>query len=202
MSGDGASKAAERKTRIREEVKYRLESLDDAYLERASETILEKILSTLWWSEAEFVLTYLSTDTEVSTDRMVDEAYRAGKKVGVPCISGKHLIFFPVNPESELTRNRYGIREPFRDQMPFDASAIRGSKVLLVVPGVAFDRRRRRLGRGGGYYDRYIRLLRDEPDLSLTTVGVFFHVQMRKELPVDAWDEPLDAVVTESEIIG
>ncbi len=80
MSGDGASNAAERKFRIREEVKRRLESLDDAYREGVSEAILEKILSTRWWTEAELVLTYLSTDTEVSTDRMVDEAYRADRK--------------------------------------------------------------------------------------------------------------------------
>lgn len=192
----------ERKREIREEVQRELAALEESHLGRASDRILDRLLSTTWWAEAEFVLTYLSTDREVSTDRMVEEACRSGKKVGVPCISGKHLIFFPVNPDSELTRNRYGIREPFRDQLPFDVSAIRGSTVLLVVPGVAFDELRCRLGRGGGYYDRYIRLLRGEPEVALTTVGVFFHLQMRRRLPVDPWDEPLDAVITERDIIG
>jgi 5-formyltetrahydrofolate cyclo-ligase len=67
----------------------------------------------------------------------------------------------------------------------------------VVVPGVAFDARGRRLGKGLGCYDRFLHGLAG----TAVTVGLAYSRQMVEEVPVDSWDMPVDAVVTETEVL-
>jgi 5-formyltetrahydrofolate cyclo-ligase len=67
----------------------------------------------------------------------------------------------------------------------------------VVVPGVAFDRKGRRLGQGFGYYDRFLGALPE----GVTRVGLAFWHQVVPEVPVDAWDVPVHALVTEEGVI-
>ncbi len=177
--------------------------MDESEVERASDKILEDLIETTWWGEASLILTYLSMKKEVATDRMIDAAHSAGKEVAVPCIDGKSMIFYTLNPAGqEYTFNWYGIREPERNGDPFSSTKAANASILLIVPGLAFDRKLYRLGRGGGYYDRFIHELRQESRLTLTALGVFFHIQRESSLPTDPWDELLDAVLTDRELLS
>ena len=79
------------------------------------------------------------------------------------------------------------------------ASPSRG--FLVVTPGLAFDRRGNRLGRGGGYYDGFLRTARGDPALSLAAIGVCLSVQLVAEAPHDERDERVDGVATDEELI-
>ncbi len=68
---------------------------------------------------------------------------------------------------------------------------------LLIVPALAFDRQCNRLGRGGGFYDRFLA----RPELKAITVGVAFAEQIVETLPIHPNDRPVDLVVTDKEIL-
>jgi 5-formyltetrahydrofolate cyclo-ligase len=187
---------------LRSEIRKRLAAMDRRQTSDASSRILLRLLETSWWLDASVVLTYLSMEKEVSTDRMIEAAHRAEKKVGVPRLRGKRMEFCPISPnEPEFDVNRLGIREPGKDRHCYSVSDLVDNRVLLIVPGLAFDSMRNRLGRGGGYYDRFIYTLRSHPGISVTALGVFFSIQFADPLPFDPWDERLDVVLTESELL-
>ncbi len=94
------------------------------------------------------------------------------------------------------TEHRFGIREPDVSHPSWSAvdimrDAVRGA----LIPGLGFDRRLRRLGRGAGFYDRFLK------DRSFLKVGVGFAVQLTDELPHESHDVELDALVTDREVI-
>ena len=66
---------------------------------------------------------------------------------------------------------------------------------LIVVPGVAFDRERNRLGRGKGYYDRLL------SQLKASAIGICFDFQLKGQIPTEPFDRKMDLVITEKEII-
>jgi len=191
------------KVRIRKSVLKRLSLMDSTEIHRASDKILTDLIETTWWREASLLLTYLSMKKEVATDRMIEAAHKAGKEVAVPCIDGKTMLFYTLNPAGqEYKLNWYGIREPEpNDNPPFQIAEVSDTQILLVVPGLAFDSDRNRLGRGAGYYDRFIHDLRQSPRFNLMALGVFFHAQLEPSIPTDPWDERLDAILTDRELL-
>jgi 5-formyltetrahydrofolate cyclo-ligase len=104
------------------------------------------------------------------------------------------LSFFPDGGEDGWVRGKYGLLEP---RVSPGAVGLRSGFDLVVVPGMAFDAMGRRLGKGYGYYDRFLSGLAG----SAVTVGLAFSRQLLPEVPVDAWDVPVDAVVTEDGVI-
>jgi 5-formyltetrahydrofolate cyclo-ligase len=187
---------------IRVRVLKRLAAMEPSEVESASQEILVKLMESSWWDDAAVVLTYLSMNKEVTTDGIVQAAHQQMKEVAVPCIDRKNMFFYPLNPSGqEYSLNWYGIREPDSNGNPVQFTELAERRILLVVPGLAFDRNRNRLGRGGGYYDRFIDILRDTPGVSLTVMGIFFQNQFEPDLPLHPWDQPLDVVITEQEII-
>lgn len=135
---------------------------------------------------------YSSIANEVGTRDLFELARTAGKRTCYPLVKDRHMDFCFVDDLSELQRGSFGIEEP--DSGP----AVDGCCIdLIVLPGVAFDRRGRRLGYGQGYYDRYIASLQTRP----VTVGLCFEGQLHDGLPHENHDCFVDWIATESEII-
>jgi 5-formyltetrahydrofolate cyclo-ligase len=118
----------------------------------------------------------------------------AGHEIALPVVTprGEPLIFRRWRAHDETACGPFGIRQP-RDEAPVLAPD------LLLVPLLAFDRRGRRLGYGGGYYDRTLTALR--ADGTPLAVGVAYAAQEVDAVPAAAYDQPLDWVVTEREAI-
>ena len=120
-------------------------------------------------------------------------AHAAHAPVGVPVIAarGQPLQFHLWTPEADLQDGPFGARVP--------ASARPMVPHVLIVPLVAFDRAGNRLGYGGGFYDRTLAALRAQrPTLA---VGFAWAAQEADALPLEPTDQPLDAVVTETETL-
>ncbi|EML1452483.1 5-formyltetrahydrofolate cyclo-ligase [Enterobacter kobei] len=146
---------------------------------------------------ANTVALFLSFDGELDTQPLIDQLWRAGKKVYLPVLhpfSKGNLLFLHYHPHSELVVNRLKITEPkldVRDVLPLSQLDV------LITPLVAFDEQGQRLGMGGGFYDR---TLQNWQQYGLQPVGYAHDCQGVEALPVEKWDVPLPAVVTPSKL--
>lgn len=144
---------------------------------------------------AQTVAVFLSFDGELDTRPLVDQLWRAGKRVYLPVLhpfSPGNLLFLHYHPSSDLVVNRLKIREPkldVRDVLPLSQLDV------LVTPLVAFDAAGQRLGMGGGFYDRTLQNWRQH---RLQPVGYAHDCQQVDALPTEQWDIPLPAVITPS----
>ncbi len=135
-------------------------------------------------------------DCTLFTERMLDR----GKAVFAPILRKKHLLFAPLKPQTELRRNRFGIAEPVCMRRDLCSPA---QLDVVITPLVAFDAQLNRLGMGGGYYDRSFAFKKHRKNWARPRmIGVAYSFQRVEQLPVQAWDVPLNAVITEKESYG
>ena len=121
---------------------------------------------------------------------MIDEALEAGKRVALPrCTSWGTIVPKEIKDRhADLEEGTYEIQEPRKCQKDVGLEKID----LFIIPGLAFDAKNKRLGRGKAYYDRFLREL--PPDK--ITIGLAFDFQMMKDLPEDSHDIPVSKVIT------
>lgn len=147
---------------------------------------------------ADRVACYLPNDGEVDLTPLIGRFKRLGKRCYLPVLDPlrpRRLWFAPYRPGDPLAPNRYGIPEP----------CARGVKLLpawaldlILAPLVAFDEAGNRLGMGGGYYDRTLAFLRQRAHWHRPRLlGIAFEFQRVEPLAVNAWDVPLDGIVTD-----
>lgn len=133
---------------------------------------------------ARTILLYHSLKDEVNTHSFIEKWSRK-KRILLPVVVGNDLELRVYTGSHDLAIGSYGIEEPTGE--PFtNYTAID----LVAVPGVAFDRRGNRLGRGKGYYDR---LLSRIP--SAYKIGICFPFQIVEEVPVEAFDIRMDEII-------
>jgi len=160
-------------------------SLDDKIMR--SRGIMSQVEALGQFQKAKNVLLYWSMDDEVATHEFVNRWYKE-KCVLLPCVDGDDLKLRQyTGPECLVAGPDFGIGEPTGEEFT-DLDLVD----MILVPGVAFDRHNNRMGRGRGFYDR---LLKSTPNAY--KVGVGFDFQLFDEIPVEAFDVPMDAVVIE-----
>lgn len=179
----------------------RLRGLDPAAIAEASARIARRLAGTPAWIGSPFVLAFLSLRHEVDTRPILEAARAAGKTAAVPAILNDELSFRLLGgSEQDLPKGVLGLRMPDPSWPEIDPG--NEGEILVVLPGLAFDRKRNRLGRGKGYYDRFLLKARRQWPGRVRAVAVCFALQIVEEVPVGPHDIPADAVVTEGEIIG
>ena len=145
-------------------------------------SIWEQLEALPQFKEADSVLLYWSMPSEVDTHSFLERWY-GRKRLYLPRVAGEVLEIREYMPE-DLQEGYRGIMEP-------SSQATQVSEVdLAVVPGMAFDAKGNRLGRGGGFYDRLL------PSLTCPKVGVCRMEQLVDEVPVQEWDQKVDIVIT------
>lgn len=159
---------------------------------RKSRAILTKLLSLKVFQQAHTILFYCSFQGEVNTFPMMQEAIGLKKRVAVPFIKKetKQIILMLIESTEELVSGSYGIPEPRYNA----ASVLCPTDLdLVLVPGVAFDKANNRLGRGAGYYDRFL----SELPATTPTVGLAYDFQLVSALPgLEPHDRPVSHVLT------
>ncbi len=174
------------KTKVRRQLAQLRASIPSQTKIKASEAACEHLRrSAIWPAKTLGLFAPLADEA--------DPSLLAGdvSSVGYPQVLGDDLVF-RLAPLSELSPvPPYGVREPD------DRFKIIEAFEIIVVPGLGFTRRGQRIGYGKGYYDRYLKLARSRQP-KLITVGLCFDIQVTEDLPIEAHDEPLDAIVTES----
>ena len=160
--------------------------------EKRSWKIAERAFKHPQFQKAENIYFFVSTPLEVDTEFLIDRALTIGKHVGVPKsdMANKALHWYEIkNRVKDLKEGVLGIYEP-------NSSMVRlfsGEPGCVFVPGLVFDKKNNRIGRGAGFYDRFLATLPP----NIYKAGLAFSFQVLPEIPVNEYDVRLDEVITD-----
>lgn len=162
-----------------------------------SKMIEKIILQSTLYNQCDHLFIYADYHGEVGTTTLIEDALIKGKAVYLPKVlenfEESRMDFFRVYNTFELVNGYKGIREPMgNSERCFSYPLHANEKMLMLVPGVCFDKHGNRLGYGKGYYDNY---LKDKPNM--IKIGLCFAIQMLDEIPVNERDIRLDLVLSE-----
>lgn len=173
------------KKALRAWVRQRKNECSPAERERQSERIMARLERDPRFAAAKRVLIYWPLPDEVSTCGLIRK-YRDEKRFFLPVMRGEELEIRPFAGEEALRcENALGVREPGPCERVWEI----GEMDLVVVPGLAFDRKGNRLGRGKGYYDRLLKGYEGHK------LGIGFDFQLLDAVPADAHDVRMDGVI-------
>jgi len=183
------------KNTLRKKIDRKLASLSEKEKTKFSEQVTTNITESNLWLNSKEIFIFISFKDEVETDNIIKRAISENKKVYTPLISKDGMKFFRIDniPWDNLVKSRYGILEPPKG-LPEGLPTINS---IMLTPGVAFTPKGERLGRGRGYYDKYLSLYPQLKKIALT-----FSIQMCDEIPTESWDIKMDYIVTEEKIYG
>jgi 5-formyltetrahydrofolate cyclo-ligase len=192
MAGREGEGLAVRKAALRARCRTARAAIPAGERGRLAVRIGERLFAQPGVREAGTVMLYSSVGAEVATGPMAERLWREGRRVLLPAMAAGEIEPVLADPGELMAPSSFGPLEPVkRRPVPLEEIDV------VVVPGLAFDRRGNRLGYGGGHYDRFLRRLGGRT----VRVGVGFGVQLLDAVPAWPGDEPLDAVVTEEEAV-
>ncbi|WP_257294266.1 5-formyltetrahydrofolate cyclo-ligase [Endozoicomonas sp. YOMI1] len=145
-------------------------------------------------TDSQHIAIYIANDGEINPDALRDFLWNSGKKCYLPVIgSGNNLLFIEYLPDTPLVFNRFGIPEPsLQEVRPISPENLD----VVLVPLTGFDEAGRRLGMGGGFYDRTFAFTRtaEKPIL----IGLAHECQKVESIPVEHWDIAMSGIATDS----
>lgn len=177
------------KDKLRKEIAESKKLYTTEDLLQMSEEVFSVIEITGVFNDASKICIYNAMTDEVATrpliDRWIDQ-----KEFYLPVVQNDEIVLRRFEKETTFEKNTLGILEPigknFTDYSKLD---------LIIIPGVAFDRKSNRLGRGKGYYDRFL------SKTKVPKMGICFDFQLLDEIPTDNWDIKMDIIVSENDLI-
>lgn len=182
------------KSELRKSAISELKNIDIQEKKAVEQNLTEQLVQSDFWICAETIGITISQNFEWNTRPIIEAAWDAGKKVCVPkCQPSKKLLtFYKFESYDQLETVYYNLLEPKPRE---DLRVVPSEIDLLIVPGVLFDRRGFRIGFGGGYYDRF---LSHFPNNSIALAS---SKQVIDQLPTDAYDQPVQHLITERGLI-
>lgn len=185
----------ERRDLLRQAALERRNALSKAEVYLWSQQIQSRALGLDCYRAADTIAIYSPIQNEVDTGKLLDHALASGKRVFLPRWLGQEFGFGQIVSRSELVAGRLGIPEPIGTPGLADADK---QNALVFVPGVVFDTRGNRLGRGAGYYDR---LLAQFSGRNTRIAGLAYEFQIVETVPAQEWDYGMHFIVTEERTI-
>jgi 5-formyltetrahydrofolate cyclo-ligase len=177
-----------RKTKIRKDMRYTKKGLTVEEKQQQADAVFSKIESLPEFKSAKVILSYWAMPDELPTQAIIAK-WCEEKQILLPSIDGNRLVLKQYLPDGQLIQKSLGIWEP-------DLSKnYEGNVDLVIVPGIAFDRKKNRLGRGKGYYDRFFKKFKP------FKIGVGFDFQMLQSIPTARHDIKMNLIITPSETI-
>ncbi|MDP7637021.1 MAG: 5-formyltetrahydrofolate cyclo-ligase [Phycisphaerae bacterium] len=184
------------KKQIRSEIMQTLATMSAEASAKASQAACKQLIGQREFADAGTVMIFLPMPGEIDARRIARDAWAAGKRVAVPKVAaGAQGLMEAIeihSLEADLAVNRWGIHEPTSNR-PLGTNELD----LIVVPGLAYDQYGNRLGRGGGYYDRFIKRAPD----GIRLCGLAFARQLLDELPTNPYDQPVHMLATETDFL-
>lgn len=173
------------KKALRKQIREKKRAMTEAQIVEAGIRLGELFASSEAYQKAKSIYGYLPYNQEVRTVPMLERAIRDGKRVAVPKCYGDEMRFIWMDDLSKVEKGYAGIPEPIADGPVADDET-----ALVLMPGLAFDPQGRRVGYGGGFYDRFLAKEPEHPTLALC-----YDFQMLPELETEEFDIPVDCVL-------
>lgn len=182
------SDVLERKKELRKEIKKKTAALAESYCKAADEVIFKKVISMPEYEKAEVVFCYVGTDKEIDTYPILKSILESGKRLGVPkCLSYGVMEVREIENLRQLVSGAYGIMEPAEECKMIEPEEIG----LALVPCLSCTKDGKRLGYGGGFYDRYLSKLYC-PKIVLCRKQLIM-----EDIPMDEFDVVMDGVISD-----
>ena len=179
------------KETIRRELRRHLVDMKDSLRRQLSAQACQILLDLPEYRQASTIMAYIPLPDELDISPAINTAFQQGKTVLMPRIIWPRHELRPIvtrNLHDDLKASRHGLQEPAGTEELSLADID-----LAIVPALGFDRRGHRMGRGGGFYDRFLA----RPQLKAHTVGITFHQQLLDKLPVLSHDHAVHMIVTD-----
>lgn len=176
------------KADARTQVRMLEKLLPQEYIDEADRAIVQKFLNSEEYKNAERIFAYYAVGRETPTQEIIRKALSDGKRVALPVSHPKGIMEFrEIHDLVHLKPGRYGIPEPDESCRPMDCR----DGDLVIVPALSCDKNGNRLGRGAGYYDRFL-ACRDCLSVCLMRTKL-----MRDDIPMEAHDQRVKIVINE-----
>ncbi len=173
------------KRKIRQAVRAEIAKLSDEEKKSLSAQIFSELDNSNEVCNASVIALFISLPDEPQTANFIEQLLGKNKRVVVPRIEGEEMNFYDIS--EGVSEGAFGIMEPIATA-PINPSEID----VMIVPGVAFTRQGARLGRGKGFYDKYL----SHKDFRAYTIGFCYPSQVVENLPTEEHDKQLDLVIT------
>ena len=194
----GQVNAAQRKAQIRQEILLKRLAMNEVECRAKSLAIQQKLLALPEFVDRKTVAFYMSMGKEVQTSGMIRQAIGLEKRVLIPKVYREKAQFLWSeirNIDQEVSQGTFGILEPKEHYLRVTPWK---EVELVIVPGIAFDLKGRRIGFGKGYYDRMLARLEG----TCLRIGLAFEVQIVPEIPQLKHDIPVQKLITEERVIS
>lgn len=188
------------KEKVRRRALKTRDALAEEWRLETSRIIVEKLLASEWYRQSEILLSYSSIRSEVETRELNERVQADGKQLFLPRTDAeKNMCFYKVEDLKKLKKGNFGVPEPRGSEaveQVMESGAYSKEKILMVMPGVAFDEKGYRLGYGGGFYDRYLQRY----GTMLTSVMIAFAEQETWIIPAETSDVKPEHMITQKTI--
>lgn len=184
---------------LRKLLRERRCALSPIQQQQAAQRLLQLLSRQPVFIRSRHIAFYLPNDGEIDPRPLIYEAWKQGKKCYLPILSSQRnnlLQFFSYTPSTELKPNRFNIPEPVSQGRPYGAHQLD----LALLPLVGFDCEGGRMGMGGGFYDRTFAFKLEQPHSKPQLLGLAHRCQQVDSLPLESWDIPLNAIVSDEKI--
>ncbi len=199
---DEKNKIAVEKMNIRKKILSLRNEMPLEFREEKSSIILQTLYGMERYKEAAVILTYVDYQSEVITTPLLAKALTDNKQVFTPRVSGEEMGFYRISGTEDLAEGYKGIREPicgvgFADGIGTYKASEEAEGVLMLMPGAVFDKNGHRIGYGKGFYDRYLKRLK-EAGINVYKIAFCYECQLLSEVPYESHDVSADMVITEA----
>lgn len=188
---------------IRREMKQKRDALTEEEREIESRKIMNQLQSQSWYKkECDILCTYVSYKSEVKTNSLIEQAWTDKKQVCVPRVELDKMQFYYITAWEDLKIGSMGIKEPKQSCTCFQDLAA-DKKVIMILPGLAFDVFGNRIGYGKGFYDRYLSKMSSflpKERVKLVAFAYSFQV-IQERLPTESTDQTYDYLITPNKFI-
>lgn len=180
---------------LRRQMRRVVRQMTDQQRSEKSNIACQKLIETPQFQGAPVIMTYLTLPHEIDTVQLILYAWQHRKSIAIPKVSWqqRHMIAVQISSlDTGLSTEPGGLRNPISG-LPVPIEDID----LIVTPGLAFDRKGNRLGKGGGYYDRFFA----HKALRAVKCGFAFDEQITESVPTSETDQPIDMLITDKEVL-
>lgn len=183
------------KAALRKKIKQKLSLLPEIVFSEAGTKAAELLYQSSLWNKADSILLFLSMHYEIETFTLIQQAFSDKKAVYIPRTEENKLSFYRIDSmDGPWHQGPFGIREPLAQE---ESLWHYTTASMVICPGLAFDRSGARLGRGKGYYDRFLA----EAPGKLYRVGFCLGEQVLDALPMDEHDIRVQYIANDTELI-
>ncbi len=183
------------KQEIRKEIKSRKRQFSSSQLEELSLSVLAQLSENEHLKDAHTILMYYSLPDEVCTHNYIDQLVKLGKKILLPVVvDDEHMILREYTGPHDLKEGAFHIMEPIGRLFPINQYQ---EIELGVIPGMSFDKQGNRLGRGKGYYDRFL-----QQAAGMYKIGICFDFQLWSGTPLQPFIPTEDTDIQMNEVIA